>query len=480
MTAMASFCPASGELVWQGKAAGTQDVNDTVKLARKAFEVWADRPLPHRLSYLENYRQRLTDRSDRLAAAIGRETGKPFWEARLEVTAMINKVEISIQAMHERAGETERVSAFGKSILRHRPHGVMAVFGPYNFPGHLPNGHFVPALLAGNTIVFKPSEESPLVGEMIGELMQESGLPDGVFNIVQGGRDTGVALADAWIDGLLFTGSAATGAQLRRQFVERPEVILALELGGNNPLIAWDGEPSAVASIVVASAFISAGQRCSCARRLIIPDSKTGDAFLSAVVDYARRLSIGNWDDTTEPSMGPLVSETAADRVRTAYNNLLASGARAVLPLLTPNGRSRAFLTPAIIDVTGIHVPDEEIFGPVLQVIRVPDFDTAQRIANDTAFGLAGGLISSSRSLWDRYSQRARVGVCNWNRPTTGAAGTMPFGGLGASGNHRPSAYYAADYCAYPVASFEADAVIDQTGDIRGLRTISEEQSRVA
>ena len=151
-----------------------------------------------------------------------------------------------------------------------------------------------------------------------------------------------------------------------------------------------------------------------------------------------------------------------------------------MLPLLTPRGRSRAFLTPAIIDVTAIRVPDEEIFGPVLQVVRVPDFDAAIRIANDTAFGLAGGLISSDRSLWDRYSRRARVGVCNWNRPTTGAAGTMPFGGLGASGNHRPSAYYATDYCAYPVASFEAEAVIDQSGDIRGLRTASEEPSSVA
>lgn len=477
---MASFCPASGELVWQGKTAGPEDVNATVTLARNAFDGWAGTPLTERINHILKYRQRLTDRSDPLATAISRETGKPLWEARQEVTAMINKVEISIQALHERAGEIERGCAFGRSILRHRPHGVIAVFGPYNFPGHLPNGHFVPALLAGNTIVFKPSEESPLVGEMIGELMEQSGLPHGVFNIVQGGRDTGIALADAWIDGLLFTGSAKTGAHFRRQFVDRPEVILALELGGNNPLIAWDGEPSAVASIVVASAFISTGQRCSCARRLIIPDSSTGDGFLSAVVDYARRLSIGNWDDTTEPSMGPLVSETAADRVRTAYDSLLASGARVVLPLLTPVGRSRAFLKPAIIDVTGIHVPDEEIFGPVLQVVRVPDFDAAIRIANDTAFGLAGGLISSNRSLWNRYSRRARVGVCNWNRPTTGAAGTMPFGGLGASGNHRPSAYYAADCCAYPVASFEAESVIDQSDDIRGLRTASEEPSSVA
>lgn len=480
MTTLRSLCPSTGELVWEGKTAGPQDVDATVTLARRAFDGWADRPLAERIHYIEQYRKTLSDHADRLAAAIGRETGKPLWESRQEVASMINKVAISIQALHERAGEVEREAAFGRSILRHRPHGVMAVYGPYNFPGHLPNGHFVPALLAGNTIVFKPSEEAPLVGQMIGELMQQAGLPEGVFNIVQGGRETGMALAEARIDGLLFTGSAATGAHLRRQFIDRPDVILALELGGNNPLIAWDGDPDSAASIIVASAFISAGQRCSCARRLILPDGQAGDAILAAAVDYAGRLSIGNWDDAVEPSMGPLVSETAADRVRAAHDALLASGGRSVLPLLTPRGRSRAFLTPAIIDVTAIRVPDEEIFGPVLQVVRVPDFDAAIRIANDTAFGLAGGLISSDRSLWDRYSRRARVGVCNWNRPTTGAAGTMPFGGLGASGNHRPSAYYAADYCAYPVASFEAESVVDQSGDIRGLRTASEEPSSVA
>jgi len=480
MTTFRSLCPATGEIVWEGASAGPQEVGSIVERARQAFEGWSGAPLAERIRHVERYRQMVSDHADRLAAAIGRETGKPLWEARQEVASMINKVAISIQALRERAGEAEREAAFGRSVLRHRPHGVMAVYGPYNFPGHLPNGHFVPALLAGNTIVFKPSEEAPLVGEIIGELLQAAGLPDGVFNIVQGGRDTGIALAEARIDGLLFTGSAATGAQLRRQFVDRPEVILALELGGNNPLIAWDGEPDAAASIVVSSAFISAGQRCSCARRLILPLGDAGDATLAVIVDYARRLSIGNWDDEPEPGMGPLVSEQAADRVRAAYDGLVASGARVVLPLLTPPGRSRAFLTPAIVDVTGLEVADGEIFGPLLQVVRVPDFETAIRVANNTAFGLAGGLISSYQSLWDRYALRARVGVCNWNRPTTGAAGAMPFGGLGASGNHRPSAYYAADYCAYPVASFEAETVIDQTGDIRGLRSARVEHANGA
>jgi len=470
MTVLRSHCPATGELVWEGPVASADEVRGAVERARRAFGGWSAMALGDRIVMVERYRQLLFDRGDVLASAIGRETGKPLWEARQEAASMVQKVATSIQALADRAGEVERETAFGRSILRHRPHGVMAVYGPYNFPGHLPNGHIVPALLAGNAIVFKPSEEAPLVGQIIGDLLQEAGLPQGLFNVVQGGRETGVALAEADIDGLLFTGSATTGAHLRRQFVDRPEVILALELGGNNPLIAWDGDPHAAASIIVGSAFISAGQRCSCARRLILPAGEGGDAILSATIDYAQRLTAGNWDDSAEPSMGPLISEQAADRVRTAYDDLVARGARVLLPLGMPAGRSRAFLTPAIVDVTGIDAPDQEIFGPLLQVVRVPDFETAIAAANRTAFGLAGGLISEDRGLWDRYALRARAGVCNWNRPTTGAAGTMPFGGVGASGNHRPSAYYAADYCAYPTASFEARLLVDQTPDIRGLR----------
>jgi succinylglutamic semialdehyde dehydrogenase len=360
--------------------------------------------------------------------------------------------------------------AFGRAVLRHRAHGVMAVLGPYNFPGHLPNGHIVPALLAGDAVVFKPSEETPLVGEIMARCWAEAGLPEGVFQVVQGGRDTGAALIAGEIDGLLFTGSAGAGAHFRRLFVDRPEVILALELGGNNPLIAWDGAPEAVASIVVQSAFITSGQRCSCARRLIVPDGVTGDAIVAAVATIADRLTIGQWDETPEPTFGPLISATAAENAHKAVAALIEKGAKVVRPFDKIEGRSDAFVTPAILDVTGLDVPDAEIFAPVLQVIRVPDFDTAIRAANATAFGLSGGLISTDETLWHRYADRARAGVLNWNRPTTGAAGTMPFGGLGASGNHRPSAYYAADYCAYPVASFEAGAVADLSGEIKGLK----------
>jgi succinylglutamic semialdehyde dehydrogenase len=453
---LTSTCPATGEIIWSGGQASVGEVADSVAAARTAFTSWRTTSLDRRIAVARAYAAALEARTESFPQLIARETGKPLWEARQELASMIGKVELSITAQAERAGERRSPTGFGESVLRHRPHGVMAVLGPYNFPGHLPNGHIVPALLAGNTIVFKPSELAPAVGAAMADAWRDAGLPEGVLSIVQGGRDTGEALTAAAIDGLLFTGSAATGMHFRRHFAERPDVILALELGGNNPLVVWDGDVAEAAAIVVQSAYATSGQRCSCARRLIIPDGAFGEAIIAEVAALAERLSIGAWSDTPQPYLGPLVSAGAADTARAQVDRLMALGAREIRPLAAVAGRSPAFVRPALLDVTGLDVPDEEIFAPVLQIVRVAEFDGAIAAANNTRFGLSAGLVTAHDALWQRFLIEARAGIINRNRPTTGAAGAAPFGGLGESGNHRPSAFYAADYCAYPVASFEA------------------------
>ena len=462
-----SVDPATGEAVWEGAAASGADVAAAVEAARGAWRDWADRPQAERTAAVGRFKAALAERAEPLAEAISRETGKPLWESRAELNSMAGKVDISIRAQAERAGEREAATQFGRAVLRHRPHGVMAVLGPYNFPGHLPNGHIVPALLAGDTVVFKPSEETPWTGALTAEAWEAADLPAGVFNLVQGGRATGEALLDQRIDGLLFTGSAEAGAIFRRKFADDPHVILALELGGNNPLIAWGpADLEAAAGMVVQSAFITSGQRCSCARRLILPEGPTGDRLIEAVRALAGRLVVGPWNGAEEPFMGPLVSVRAAEGARMRAAEL---GGRALMAS-TDGGLGPAYMTPGMVDVTGTGAPDAEIFAPVLQVIRAPDFGAAVAAANDTKFGLAAGLLADDPALWARFLRESRAGVVNWNRPTTGAAGDMPFGGLGASGNHRPSAYYAADYCAYPVASFEADAVRSTLGEMKGVR----------
>lgn len=470
MSLFGSYDPASGTLLWEGVAASAGDCAQAVARARAAFPGWARRPADARAAILTQYADVLGDRSGELAKAIARETGKPLWEAETEVASMIGKVAISLSAIVTRAGETAASTAFGRATLRHRPHGVMAVLGPYNFPGHLPNGHIVPALLAGNTVVFKPSEETPLVGRLLIEALHAAGVPEAAAVLVQGGRDTGAALVEQDIDGLLFTGSAGAGMHFRRMFADRPAVILALELGGNNPLVAWDGDPPAVASIVTPSAFATAGQRCSCTRRLIVPAGARGDAIIEAVATLSDRLTIGTWDETPAPFMGPLISAQAAQRATRQVERLTTLGARVIRAFGAVEGRPEAFVRPAILDVTGIDAPDDEIFAPVLQVTRVSDFDAALKAANATRFGLAAGLISGDDTLWARFRTEVRAGVVNRNRPTTGASSGLPFGGLGESGNHRPSAFYAADYCAYPVASLEADRVLDQTAGLKGIQ----------
>jgi len=467
--ALTSSDPATGEIVWQGATASAGDVADAVASARAAFQGWADQPREARIAVLRRYQKVLEARRPAMAEALSRETGKALWETTAEVGSMIAKVDASIAAYDERTGEKVSNTAFGRAVLRHRPHGVMAVLGPFNFPAHLPNGHIVPALLAGDTVVYKPSEETPLAGRLLAEALVEAGLPSGVFNLVQGGRETGAALVDQDIDGLLFTGSAQAGAFFRRHFADRPHVILALELGGNNPLVVWDAaDAEAAAALVVQSAFITTGQRCSCARRLILPEGLPGDAVLEALVALTGRLVVGPWNGADGPFMGPLISARAAELARSAAD--ARYGSTTALPVATRAPEGGAWFAPRIYHLGDEATPDEEIFAPILQVRRASSLDQAISMANDTRYGLSAGLISDDSEHWDLFQKRIRAGVANWNRPTTGAAGTAPFGGLGDSGNHRPSAYYAADYCAWPMASFEADRVLPTLAEIKGLR----------
>ena len=335
--------------------------------------------------------------------------------------------------------------------------GVMAVLGPFNFPAHLPNGHIVPALIAGNTVVFKPSERTPGTGDLLCQLWDRAGLPEGVLQIVHGGGDVGAWLVEQPIDGILFTGSHSVGCAIHRSMAGRPEVMLALEMGGNNPLIVYHADDlDAAAYVTAVSAYASAGQRCTCARRLIVPEDARVETLLNKIGQYCKQLRVGLPGDDPPPFMGPLISTESADRVIEAQAALITNGAIALVPAERVD-RNPALMRPGLIDVTGLqHRNDEEVFGPLLQVIRVPDFLTAIAEANRTAYGLAAFLLSDDAEAFERFRQHIRAGVVNWNQATIGASGRLPFGGLGASGNHRPSGFFAADYCSDAVATLES------------------------
>ncbi|MBO2602147.1 succinylglutamate-semialdehyde dehydrogenase [Shewanella algae] len=459
--AMSSSNPANGETLWQGNAATPAQVEAAVAAAREAQFDWFMLGFDGRLQVIEAYRDQLEVHKAEIADTIAQETGKPLWETATEAGAMIGKIGLSVAAYHKRTGETENELPAGRAVLRHKPHGVVAVFGPYNFPGHLPNGHIVPALLAGNTVVFKPSELTPKVAELMLKLWEKAGLPAGVINLVQGEVETGKALAShPQLDGLFFTGSSRTGHLLHQQYAGHPGKILALEMGGNNPLIVKGiSDIKAAVHEIIQSAYISSGQRCTCARRLYIEKGEQGDALIAALVAAVKAIAVGPWNAEPQPFMGSMISEAAAKGMVAAQRNLQNLGGVSLVEL-THIENGTGLVSPGLIDVTEvIELPDEEYFGPLLQLVRYSSFDQAISLANDTRYGLSAGLLADSREDYDYFLARIRAGIVNWNKQITGASGAAPFGGVGASGNHRASAFYAADYCAYPVASMEADGL---------------------
>ena len=448
--------PATGAEIWRGQAG---DVAQAVARGRDAMRDWSRRPLANRVELLRRFANAVRKHADAFAELIARETGKPLWEARTEVEAVIGKVEISVRAYADRTGMKKLDSALqGSAALRHKPHGLMVVLGPYNFPAHLPNGHIVPALIAGNAVIFKPSEKTPAVGEFLTRCFHEGGVPEGVVQCLHGGAEAGQALvAHDDVDGVLFTGSARAGIAINRKLASNPGKIVALEMGGNNPIVVTDTPLLAdSAATIIQSAFTTAGQRCTAARRLIVTDSMF-DKIVPEVKKLTERLIVDEPFAEPQPFMGCVIDNGAADLLSESFVALMGRGGKPIVHMKRRD-ESLPFLSPAILDATDMKErPDIELFGPLLQVIRVADLDAAIAEANNTRYGLSASLIGGQPEDFEHFWTEIRAGIVNWNRPTNGASSAAPFGGIGLSGNHRPAAFYAADYCAYPVASTELE-----------------------
>jgi succinylglutamic semialdehyde dehydrogenase len=464
--------PADGKVVWEGNWATVSQVGQAVAAARQAFPVWAERRLDDRIAICRQFAEGVRERKDRLAELIAIEVGKPLWEARTEVAAVIAKVESSVDALLKRRWTTTEEIGDYLAVTRYRPHGVMFVIGPFNFPAHIPGGHIIPALLAGNTVVFKASEHGPATGQWLVEQWERVGLPPGVINLVHGAAEVAEAgVQSNEVDGVLFTGSHRVGTILHRSLAGKPEKVLALEMGGNNPLVLHDTRDIHGAAITaILSAYLSSGQRCTCARRLIISGRDLFEQVLDELGRLIPQVMVGLPMDEDQPFMGPLIHADAAAGMLAAEQGLLSAGAQAIVSMQASD-RSPALVTPALLVVEESSIIEDcEHFGPMLIATRADSLDHAIALANASRFGLSAGFLGDRVEDFHYFIHRIRAGVVNWNRQTTGASGKLPFGGVGASGNHHPSGYFAADYCSYPIASLESHELTESKKALPGLK----------
>ena len=463
--------PADGLPVWQGAWATPEQTSQAIAAAHEAFANWSETRLEQRLEICKRFAQIVTDGSQELAALIAVETGKPLWEAGTEVTAVVGKVANSIDAILKRRWTTTEQSGDLLAVTRYRPHGALLVLGPFNLPAHLPGAHIVPALLAGNCVVFKPSELAPATGQWLVRAWQQAELPRGVLQLVHGAAEVAISATEQPLTaGVLFTGSRRVGVSLHQLLAGQPHKVLALEMGGNNPLVVHGIEdiPAAALTIIL-SAYITAGQRCTCARRLIVSGRECYQRLLSELRQRLLRIVTGLPFDNPQPFMGTLIHPEAVERMLAAQSQLERAGGEVVVAMQR-SSLADSLVTPGLVAVSDKQPLDDcEYFGPLLTLQLAEDLDDAIRLANQTQFGLSAGFLGDQIDDFHYFLHRIRAGVVNWNRQTTGASGKLPFGGVGWSGNHQPSGYFAADYCSYPVASLESHALSTASDDIPGL-----------
>lgn len=457
MSLFARHDPATGELIWQGRTASPEEIQQAFMEARAQLGAWSALPLSERTLFLERFQERIHTEREALATCISQETGKPLWDTRTEVQALYAKIQITLEAYSLRCADRIVENPLCQSITRHRPLGVCLLLGPFNFPAHIPHGYILPALLLGNTLIWKPSPYTPKTAEFLMEIWKSTGLPNGVLQLLQGGSEVGSALVESnqW-DLLSYTGSSHVGGQILHTTRQMPNKLVALEMGGNNALVAGAFKDlNAAVYTIIQSAFMSTGQRCTCARRLVIIEDHNTPLLLRTLVEWTKNLSIGPYSNIPEPFMGPLITAEATEAVILAQNALLEKDAKPLL-LAQRLEIGKAFISPGILDVTHVlEREDREIFGPILQVIRVSSMEEAIQETNHTRFGLTAGLLSDDPNAYSHFLAKARAGLINWNMPLTGASSAMPFGGIGWSGNYRPAGFYAIDSCGYPVASME-------------------------
>ncbi len=427
------------EVVAESPRSTRKDAQQAVEAAKAAFPAWAAMTGPARGDILYRAARLIRERADQIAREFTMEEGKPIRDSRGEVIRAAQVLEYYAGEGSRAGGATTPSSR--KDVFLHtlrEPLGVVAVLTPWNFPIAIPTWKIAPALVLGNTVVFKPASNTPLTAFRLVEALHDAGLPPGVLNTVVGsGSEVGDALVThADVAAVTFTGSNAVGTGVYHAASQRLARV-QVEMGGKNPLVVLDdADIERATDIAIDGAFNSSGQKCSATSRVIVQRG-IASAFAERLVEKSKKLKTGDGleEDTY---VGPIVDEHQYDDVLRYIDIGAREGARMVLDGRRPRASADGyFVGPTIFGEcrNDMVISQEEIFGPVISLITVDSFDEAIAVANDTKFGLTASIATRSLSSANRFAREIKAGIVGVNLPTAGVEYQAPFGGMKGSGS---------------------------------------------
>ncbi|MCB9060629.1 MAG: aldehyde dehydrogenase family protein [Halobacteriovoraceae bacterium] len=439
-------------------------IDNVIESAVNGFKVWKKTAIEDRISYLKKYQEQVLGRKEEIAKAIALETGKPLWEALTESAAIISKVDVTINDSLPRVRDEhiENITPDANGHVFYRPIGPSLVIGPFNFPCHLANGQILSALIAGNSVIFKPSEKTCYSAQLLIECFHQAQFPKGVINLIQGDGEVASRLTKSRpLKGIFFTGSKEIGLKILENTYSDLSKLVCLELGGKNTsIIHKDANIDFALSELLKASFLTSGQRCT-STALVAIHNDIKDEFISRFHKLAKRIIIDHpIDHEKMPFMGPLIDESAVNTYLNFVGMAKREGIEEIMRGKSIERKYRGhYVTPSI------HYTDHfnhksifltnELFGPNCTFISYENIEEAINIANSTEYGLASAIYTADKSLYNKCVEEIETGLLNYNRSTVGASSQLPFGGVKNSGNYRPAAVSTIDACVYPMSSLE-------------------------
>jgi succinylglutamic semialdehyde dehydrogenase len=458
------YNPANTDQLLWSMLVNYSAVDDVIESAVSGFKTWRSSSVDERILGLRKFQEIALSRQEEIAEAIALETGKPLWEAKTEAQSLIAKINVTIDDSLPRIQKKTLINTMPETDghVLFKPLGPCLIIGPFNFPCHLANGQITSALIAGNSIIFKPSEKTAYSGQILIECFHQAGFPKGVINLIQGDGEVARRLVkDRRIRGIYFTGSKEVGLNVIKSTYHDLGKLVALELGGKNvSIIHKDANLNLALPETLRGAFLTSGQRCT-STSIVAIHSSLITQFIEQFHDLSKKIIIDHpIEHTKTPFMGPLVDQKALDSYLTFVGMAKREGIQEIMRGKQLEKKFKGFYASPSIHLAEKFDPSSlflssEIFGPNCTFVPYDEIDEAITIANSTEFGLAASIFTQQEDIYELCLRDIDAGLVNLNRSTVGASAKLPFGGVKNSGNYRPAAVATIDSCVYQMASLQ-------------------------